>query len=542
MLLDDRDALPPERGTAEAVGRFGRPGELVRKLFERDGESPDVEAGIAACIERFLGSARVSSELDYEVLAAHFQGSEIPAGWGTVTPYLERLQGSVLEHSINTSSPSYMGHMTSALPSFMRQLSRLVTALNQNVVKVETAKAFTPYEREAVAMVHRRVFGCDDAFYADHVQDRASTLGMVTSGGTVANLTALWIARNTALGPDGAFPGVERAGLAAALAHRGARRGVVIGSALMHYSLEKGADLLGIGTDALIRVPVDRDGRVRAAEVERTLAACRERGDLVIAMVGVAGTTDTGAIDPLVELAALAREAGIHFHVDAAWAGPTLFSSRHRHKLAGIERADSVTIDGHKQLYLPMGIGMLALREPRAARVIEKQAQYIIRTDSPDLGRRSLEGSRPGVALYLHAALHIIGASGYAWLLDEGIRKAAWMAGRLRACPEFELLAEPQTNIVNYRYVPPLLRDKARQCGLSRDEQAAIGQLNQRLQERQKADGTTFVSRTTLRHTVHGDDLPIVSLRAVLANPLTTEGHIDRMLELQTQIAASLMA
>jgi glutamate decarboxylase len=310
----------------------------------------------------------------------------------------------------------------------------------------------------------------------------------------------------------------------------------------MHYSLEKGADLLGLGTDALIRVPVDRDGRMRVHEVRRTLAACRARGDVVIALVGVAGTTDTGAIDPLVELGAIAREAGIHFHVDAAWAGPILFSPLHRHKLAGIELADSVTIDGHKQLYLPMGVGMLALRDPDAARVIEKQAQYIIRADSVDLGRRSLEGSRPGMALYLHAALHILGASGYAWLLDEGIRKAAWTADRLRAHAEFELLAEPQTHIVNYRYVPPPLRDKARRRGLDRDEQDAIGRLNQRLQERQKADGTTFVSRTTLRHTAHGDDLPIVSLRAVLANPLTTESHIDRMLELQTQIATSLMA
>jgi putative pyridoxal-dependent aspartate 1-decarboxylase len=542
MLLDDRDAVPPELGGTDPAGRFGPPGELVRRLFESEVEPPEVTAAITAYIERFLGSARVGSELDDDALAARFHGSEIPAAPGPVLRYLERLRDTVLDHSINTSSPSYMGHMTSALPSFMQPLSRLVVALNQNVVKVETAKSLTPYEREAIAMIHRLVFGRDDAFYARHVQHRASTLGVVTSGGTVANLTALWIARNTALGQDGAFGGVERAGLAAALEHHRARRAVVIGSALMHYSLEKGADLLGIGTDALIRVPVDRDGRQRIDEVRRTLAACRARGDVVIAMVGVAGTTDTGAVDPLVELAAIAREAGIHFHVDAAWAGPILLSPGYRHKLAGIELADSVTIDGHKQLYLPMGVGMLTLRDPDAARVVEKQAQYIIRADSADLGRRSLEGSRPGMALYLHAALHILGASGYAWLLDEGIRKAAWMADRLRAHAELELLVEPQTNIVNYRYVPPPLRDKARRRSLGRDEQEAIGRLNQRLQERQKAEGTTFVSRTTLRHTAHGDDLPIVSLRAVLANPLTTESHIDRMLELQTQIATSLMA
>jgi glutamate decarboxylase len=515
--------------------------QRVRSLFVADEAETEIEARISKSVERFLGATIVSTEVDFDALSADFRATTVPERPGDVAAYLEGLGTRVAAHSIHTASPNYMGHMTSALPYFVRPLSRLITALNQNLVKVETSKALTPYEREALAMMHRLVFARDDAFYGAHVQDKSSTLGIMTSGGTLANATGLWIARNTSLGPDAGFAGVERAGLAAALEHYKARRAVIVGSALMHYSLEKAADLLGIGTEGFVRVPVDPDSRVRLDDMRAAMKACTERGDRVIAVVGIAGTTDSGAIDPLPELAAIAREAKTHLHVDAAWGGPLLFSPEQRSKLAGIELADSVTIDGHKQLYLPMGIGMVLLRNPTIARAIEKQAQYIIRADSPDLGRRALEGSRPGMALYLHAALHVIGASGYAWLVEEGIRKARWMAARLREREEFELLAEPQMNIVNYRYLPVDLRSKARALTLSPDEQIVINQTNERLQEKQRAVGQTFVSRTTLRFTRHGHDLPIAALRAVLANPLTEESHIEAMLEGQVDVGDGLV-
>lgn len=526
--------------TLRALGSSSGIGHFVRGLFLPNADDPAVDAKVAASVAGFLRATRTNSDVPFDALTEDFLSSRVPSAPGAVAHYVDRLQRDVVEHATHTSSPNYIGHMTAALPSFVRQLSRLVTALNQNVVKIETAKSLTPYEREALAMLHRLAFARDEQFYEAHMQARSSTLGMVTSGGTIANVTALWIARNAAFGSDGAFPGVERVGLGPALAHHGARRAVVVGSALMHYSLEKGADLLGIGSDALVRVPVDANGRVRTDELRRTVEACKARGDRVLAVVGVAGTTESGACDALVDLAAIASEAGAHFHVDAAWGGPLLLSPEHRDKLAGIELADSVTIDGHKQLYLPMGIGMLLLREPVAAKVIEKQAQYIIRADSPDLGRRSLEGSRPAMALYLHAALHILGADGYAWLMNEGLRKARWMADRICGRAEFELIAAPETNIVNYRYLPAQLRERAKASTLSPAEQAAINKLNERLQERQRDAGRTFASRTTLRYTRHGENVPITVLRAILANPLTTEAHIDGMLEDQAEIGADL--
>jgi glutamate decarboxylase len=432
--------------------------------------------------------------------------------------------------------------MTSALPWFVRPVGRLVTAINQNVVKSETAKALTPLERQSLAMMHRLAYGCSESFYERHQMALDSTLGAVVSGGTVANLTGLWCARNDALGGAAAGVGVEQAGLAAALRARGYEGALVVASSLAHYSIEKSVDVLGLGGGSLLKVPVDTRGRMDVAAARRALNDARRNRQLVLALVGVAGTTDTGAIDPLAELADLAEQERIHFHVDAAWAGPLLFSPEHRGKLAGIERADSVTLDGHKQLYLPMGIGMVLFRDPRLARCIEKQARYIVRPRSVDLGKRALEGSRPAMALFLHAALQLVGQRGYAALIDNGIRLARHLARAVARREEFELLGEPEINILAYRYLPERWRAAARAGVLSPPANDEISRFNVRLQKAQRQAGRTFVSRTTLLHTALAPGVPITALRAVTANPLTTEQDLDAVLADQLRLARELAA
>jgi glutamate decarboxylase len=389
-------------------------------------------------------------------------------------------------------------------------------------------------------MMHRLVYGCQADFYARHAGDCESTLGVVTSGGTLANLTALWCARNAALGPCGDFRGVEQEGLPAALRAYGYREAVVIGPESMHYSFTKAAGLLGLGEQGLLRVPTDGRGRMDMRALRGTVAACQARGARILALVGVAGSTDAGAIDPLAELAEVARAAKVHFHVDAAWGGPLLFSSKQRVRLAGIERADSVTIDGHKQMYLPLGIGLLLLRDPHAARAIEKHAHYLSRPGSADLGRRSLEGSRPGTSLFLHAGLHVLGRAGYAALIEESIRKASWLADRIKDLPDFELLAEPDSNLVLYRYVPAAWRDRLLGGDLTPADHDALNRFNERLHKVQRRAGRTYVSRTTLFHTRYGRGVPVVALRAVIANPLTTERDLAAVLQDQRALARGL--
>jgi glutamate decarboxylase len=493
-----------------------------------------------AITSAFLEEDYASSDIHFNSLLENFCDSNVPDKPSNFESYIEDLANNVISHSIHTSSPRFIGHMTSALPSFVQPLAKLMMAMNQNVVKIETSKALSPYERQALAMMHRIIYNFSDHFYTPHVQNSQSTLGILVSGGTAANITALWCARNASLGQKDGFPGIEKEGLAAALDFYGYKEAVVIGSELMHYSFDKAADLLGIGARGLIKIKSDCNNRIDLQALRQAVADCRAQNKHIIAIVGVAGTTDSGGVDSLADIAEIAQEANVHFHVDAAWGGPLIFSKQHQHKLAGIERADSVTIDGHKQLYLPMGIGMVFLRDPNMAKAIEKHASYTIRKGSFDLGKRTLEGSRPGMALFLHAGLNLIGIKGYEFLIDEGIRKTQYMAAQIRDRIEFELLAEPDINLLIYRYIPEQFRERAAKNQLTEIDNQHINQFNELLQKKQRQAGRTFISRTTKTNLFLDTTIPIVALRAVIANPLTTENDIEAVLNDQIQIASEL--
>lgn len=518
----------------------------VRHLFSSGDDAAadehEMDTRIGRVARELLRDPTTSSQGGLERLAGGFADTRMPRLPRPSGDYLDYLEREIVPHTMRVSSPRFIGHMTSALPFFVRPLMRLMTAMNQNVVKTETSRVLTYYERQALARLHRLVYGLSDGFYAWHAQDTASTLGIVTSGGTLANVTALACARNRRLGPDGAFAGVERAGTAAALAHYGYRGAAVVGSVQMHYSFEKAMGLLGLGTDSLVRVAAGPDGSVDPRAMREAVKRCREQGLLVLALVGVAGSTDAGSVDDLETVAELAARTGAHFHVDAAWGGPTVFSDAHRPLLRGIERADTVTFDAHKQLYLPMGMGMLFLRDPALAATIEKHAQYTARAGSADLGQRSLEGSRAALSLLLHAALELVGQRGYEFLIDEGIRKARYLADAVRGRADFELLAEPRLNIVLYRYVPEEWRAEVRTATLTPAGHRHVGAFNERLQQVQSERGRTFISRTTSGATVYGPGTPVVALRAVLANPLTTPGDIDHVLDDQAALAEELSA
>jgi glutamate decarboxylase len=505
-------------------------------------EAPDTTLGaidqaITDDVAGFLQTHIVAIERGIEEIEADFAASVIPEEPTFVSEYTDFVKEKLVAHSVHTSAPGFIGHMTSALPYFMLPLSRIMTALNQNTVKVETSKAFTPLERQVLAMLHRLVYRGDDPFYEQWIHDSRHALGAFCSGGTIANVTALWVARNRLFPPDGAFGGIAREGLAKALRHRGWDGIAVLVSRRGHYSFGKAADVLGIGRDHLVMVDTDADNRIDMASLREECRRLQGENIRPLALIGIAGTTETGNVDPLEAMADLAGELGCHFHVDAAWGGPTLFSDRHRHLLAGIERADSVTIDAHKQLYVPMGAGMVVFRDPTAQAAIEHHAAYILRPGSKDLGSHTLEGSRPGMAMLVHAGLSIIGRKGYELLIDLGIARAKKFAGMILMHPDFELTSQPELNILTYRYCP---RHLQRLLERTTPEQSArmnalLDQLNQLLQKYQREAGKTFVSRTRLRVPAYGSQ-ELTVLRVVLANPLTTDEVLAAVLEEQCAI------
>ena len=502
-----------------------------------------IDAEITADVATFLNQRIVALEAPMEEIEARFSDFKIPEDPEFVSEYTDRIGRDLLAHSVHTSSPGFVGHMTSALPYFMLPLSRILTALNQNVVKVETSKAFTPLERQTLAMMHRLVYGREDAFYGKWTQNTLGALGAMCSGGTIANLTALWVARNRMFPANERGAGVAEEGLVAVLQREGLRGVAVFVSSRGHYSLAKSVDVLGLGRSSLISVPTDPSGRVDVAAMSAAIDTASASGVKPMAVVGIAGATETGSVDSLEALADLCEEHGCHFHVDAAWGGPTLFSNTYRDRLAGIERADSVTIDAHKQMYVPMGIGMALFADPEALNSIEHHANYILRAGSRDLGSRTLEGSRPGIALLAHAGLSIIGRRGYELLIDAGIERAAWFAEEIVRRPGFELVSEPTLNILTYRYVPKGLARAL--VGATKEEaetiNAEIDRLTVEVQKRQREAGVTFVSRTRLP-LPDGSGAEAAVFRVVLANPLTTEDILLSMLDEQERLAQEVMS
>lgn len=506
-------------------------------------EAPDstlgrIDQSISQNLTGFLQEHIVAAERDLADIERDFSDPHIPEQPTFVSDQIQFVMDKLVAQSVHISAPSFVGHMASALPYFMLPLSRIMMALNQNLVKVETSKAFTPMERQVIGMIHHLIYQQDDAFYQRWMHDRAHALGSFCSGGTIANLTALWAARNNVLAPRDGFAGIGQDGLMAGMQHYGYHGLVVLVSERGHYSLGKAADILGIGRRSLIPIETDARNKVRTdllAQKCRDLAAQNIK---VMAMVGIVGASETGSVDPLDEMADIAQEHGIHLHVDSAWGGPTLFSTRHRPLLKGIERADSVTFDAHKQLYVPMGAGICVFKDPKTLSSVEHHAEYIIRKGSKDLGSHTVEGSRPGMAILVHSGLHIIGRQGYELLIDQGIEKAKAFAGMIKARPDFELISEPELNILTYRYVPADIQTALLDAppSLRSEVNDQLNVLTKRIQKIQRGHGRSFVSRTKLNPHKHGRD-PVIVFRAVLANPLTTLEILREMLDEQEEIA-----
>jgi len=506
-------------------------------------EAPDstlgrIEKEISENLAGFLGDHIVATNNALTDIEKDFSDAKLPEQPAFVSDHMHHLLDKLVSQSVHTSSPSFIGHMTSALPYFVLSLSKLMVGLNQNLVKVETSKAFTPLERQVLGMMHNMVYQGSDGFYQQWLHSADHSLGAFCSGGTIANITALWVARNNLLKPQGDFTGISREGYFNALKHYGYEGLAILVSDRGHYSLKKAADVLGIGRDNVVAIPTDGFNRIDCRKLRDKCDELLVKNIKILSIVGVAGTTETGNIDPLNELANIATELGCHYHVDAAWGGATLLSNKHSYLLKGIERADSVTIDAHKQMYVPMGAGIVVFKDPTAVSAIKHHAEYIIRKGSKDLGSHTLEGSRSGMAMLVYSCLKIISRPGYEMLINQGIEKAEFFAELINQHDDFELITKPELCLLTYRYVPSQVQDFL--VNSSSDQQKKINDLLDKLvkfiQKRQREEGKSFVSRTKIE-VARYDGAKCLVFRVVLANPLTSKDILADILQEQSELA-----
>ncbi|MBF0451260.1 MAG: aminotransferase class V-fold PLP-dependent enzyme [Candidatus Magnetomorum sp.] len=441
---------------------------------------------------------------------------------------------NIAPHAVNVASPYFIGHMTSAIPFFMVHLHTIVAALNQNLVKLETSKVVSIWERQLLSKIHRLLFQKDTSFYADHIQNPSSTLGAFVEDGTLANLSAMWVARNRLFPNCDTFAGLEREGVGRALEVYKKKRAVILVSKMGHYSLSKAGGILGIGNDNVIRIPVTEHFQMDTHALEKQIHQLNSENAAIIAVIAIAGTTETGTIDPINDISHICKKYSLHFHVDAAWGGPTLLSDKYRSLLSGIEHADSVTVDGHKQLYMPMSCGMVYFKDPQAMDAVAYHSAYVNRPGSVDLGIRSIVGSRAATSLVLGNALEIMGKKGYALLIDHGIELAKEFATEIQKRELFELVSSPQLNILTYRVFPESIRKEWHTASFEQKQRLNenLNQLNLRLQRLQRQAGISFVSRTTIEK----DQLKQVVLRSVLMNPMTNITIIREILDEQESI------
>lgn len=362
--------------------------------------------------------------------------------------------------------------------------------------------------------------------------DPAQAAGVLTSGGTESNLMGLMLARDRVLGAATGrqieLTGVPRAGAGVGLGAVAGARPRILASAAAHFSVQRAAALLGLGEDSVIPVAVDSQLSMKAGALAAKLEQCVERGQLPVAIVATAGTTDTGAIDPLRECAELAAEYGAWLHVDAAYGGGALLSDRLAPLLDGIELADSVSLDWHKLGWQPAAAGIFLVRKSQTYVSLARRAVYLNPADDEEAGYPSLLGlslrtTRRADAFKIAVTLRTLGREGLGRLVDACHELAVAGARAVAAHPRLELHGggepgggDPVLTAFLFRYVP----------AEGAADEARTDRLNASLRRRLLREGGAVVGRTELP----GEGPGRVRLKLTLLNPRATVAEVERLL------------
>ncbi|MFJ6213389.1 pyridoxal phosphate-dependent decarboxylase family protein [Streptomyces sp. NPDC092296] len=417
---------------------------------------------------------------------------------------LHRLTALLAQGSADPADPSCAAHLHCPPLALAVAADLAVSALNPSQDSWDQAPAATALETLLLR---------DLAALAGYDPDAAA--GVLTSGGTESNLMGLLLARDHALGRTGGRP-TELYGLPTGATPR------IFASAAAHFSVQRAAALLGLGERAVVAVPVDRDLRMDATALAAALRDCAARGETPVAVVATAGTTDTGAIDPLHRAADLAAEHGAWLHVDAAYGGGALLSDRLAPLLDGIARADSLSLDWHKLGWQPAAAGIFLTRRAEHYAPLARRAAYLNPADDEEAGYPSLLGlslrtTRRADAFKIAVTLRTLGRAGLGRLVDACHDLARHATATIAAHPLLEAHTEPVLTTAVFHYLPqrPELRTPA-----ARDA------VNAALRRRLLREGRAVVGRTELPGTGPGR----VRLKLTLLNPHTTPADVERLL------------
>jgi L-2,4-diaminobutyrate decarboxylase len=425
-------------------------------------------------------------------------GDHRPVTPDAAVPRLRELIDRILANGQNLHDPRYVGHQVPASIPLAGLFDAIGAVTNQVMAVYEMGPWATAVEEALVGEIGEAIGFAPGTFS-----------GLITHGGSLANLTALLTARNLAL----------RAGWEQGL-DAGSKPPVLVTHAAAHYSVARAAGVLGIGTRNLVAVGLDSRGRMDPNSLRETLERLQAEGTPIIAVCAAACATPIGAFDELNAIADLCERHRIWLHVDAAHGGAACFSARHRHLIAGLARADSVVCDAHKMMFVP-ALCAFVFYKNRVHRfeAFRQNAPYLFDPTDPgladyDSGLKTLECTKRAAGFGLWGLWSMFGRQLFADLVDSTFAMGRTFYRMLLEADDFEPLHEPECNIVAFRHVPQSMR------GSSLEK---LGEFQLRLRRELIESGEFYLVPTK----VDG----IGALRCTIINPMTREQHLRDLLD-----------
>ncbi|MEU0597904.1 lysine decarboxylase DesA [Streptomyces sp. NPDC006393] len=394
-----------------------------------------VTEGVERVAAKLAATDRPFTGVTVDDLAPRIERIDLDRPLHDTTAVLDELEEVYLRDAVYFHHPRYVAHLNCpvAIPAVLGEA--VLSAVNSSLDTWDQSAGGTLIERKLIDWTAARI-GLGPA--AD---------GVFTSGGTQSNLQALLLAREETKTHD--------------LAELR-----IFASEVSHFSVRKSAKLLGLSEQAVVPVPVDHAKRMRTVALAHELERCRQDGLVPMAVVATAGTTDFGSIDPLPEIAELCARYATWLHVDAAYGCGLLASLKHRDRLDGIERADSVTVDYHKSFFQPVSSSAVLVRDAATLRHATYHAEYLnprrmAQERIPNQVDKSLQTTRRFDALKLWMTLRVMGADGIGELFDEVCHLAREGWRLLAADPRFDVVVEPALSTLVFRYIPAAVTDPA---------------------------------------------------------------------------------
>ncbi|MER6166715.1 lysine decarboxylase DesA [Streptomyces violaceorubidus] len=446
-----------------------------------------VTEGVERVAAKIATTDRPFTGVTVDALSPRIDGIDLDRPLHDTAAVLDELEDVYLRDAVYFHHPRYLAHLNCpvVIPAVLGEA--VLSAVNSSLDTWDQSAGGTLIERKLIDWTCARI-GLGPA--AD---------GVFTSGGTQSNLQALLLAREEAKAEN--FTDLR-----------------IFASEVSHFSVRKSAKLLGLGPDAVVSIPVDRDKRMQTVALARELERCAKGGLVPMAVVATGGTTDFGSIDPLEEIAGLCEQYGVWMHVDAAYGCGLLASLKYRHRIDGIERADSVTVDYHKSFFQPVSSSAVLVRDAATLRHATYHAEYLnprrmVQERIPNQVDKSLQTTRRFDALKLWMTLRVMGADGIGELFDEVCDLAAEGWRMLAADPRFDVVVQPSLSTLVFRCVPAAVTDPAE-----------IDRANLYARKALFASGDAVVAGTKVagRH----------YLKFTLLNPETTTADIAAVLDL----------